>query len=98
MHFAHLEVLYNGARESCSHKCSITLRTDIFSEPGLLRHRSNLFTSLRAVALIKVGIKTKMLNSWTPLVVIITLFYVLHDAVKISNIYVPQFHLLKVFH
>ena len=22
--------LYNGARESCSHKCSITLRTDIF--------------------------------------------------------------------
>ena len=27
--------LYNGAREGCSHKCSITLRTDIFSEPGL---------------------------------------------------------------
>ncbi len=30
-------ILYNGARESCSHKCSITLRTDIFSEPGQMR-------------------------------------------------------------
>ncbi len=26
--------MYNGARLSCSHKCSITLRTAIFSEPG----------------------------------------------------------------
>ncbi len=25
----------HGARLSCSRKCSITLRTDIFSEPGL---------------------------------------------------------------
>ncbi len=38
-HFSCLALSINaisnyGARESCSHKCSITLRTDIFSEPG----------------------------------------------------------------
>ena len=45
-------VLYNGARLSCSRKCSIPLRTDIFSEPGLIKDIGQYFGYNKSISVI----------------------------------------------